>query len=95
MALVGLDQLTLGPFLPQAKTLVMAGKRRSDRYHLSTVALMAKLIPDSQMVTLDDGHLFLPTKRFRKSARLSRVFGTEKENKELVRSGCADVSTRC
>ena len=71
MAFVGWTSLPWLPFLPQP-TLVMAG---SDDPIVPLVngRIMAKLIPDSQMVTLDDGHLFLLTSA-QESARLITGF---------------------
>ena len=71
MAFVGWTSLPWLPFLPQP-TLVMAG---SDDPIVPLVngRIMAKLIPDSQMVTLDDGHLFLLTSA-QESARLITEF---------------------
>jgi len=71
MAFVGWTSLPWLPFLSQP-TLVMAG---SDDPIVPLVngRIMAKLIPDSQMVTLDDGHLFLLTSA-QESARLITEF---------------------
>ncbi len=66
-----LDQLTLVAFSSSANAYY-GGKRRSDRATLNG-CIMAKLIPDSQMVTLDDGHLFLLTSA-QQSARLITEF---------------------
>ena len=71
MAFVGWTSLPWLPFLVQP-TLVMAG---TDDPIVPVVngRIMAKLIPDSQMVTLDDGHLFLLTSA-RESARVITEF---------------------
>jgi poly(3-hydroxyalkanoate) depolymerase len=59
MAGVGWTSLPWLPFLSQP-TLVMAG-RDDPIVPLANGRILAKLIPDARLVTLDDGHLFLLT----------------------------------
>jgi poly(3-hydroxyoctanoate) depolymerase len=59
------------PFLTQP-TLVMAGND-DPIVPLVNGRIMAKLIPDSQLVAFDDGHLFLLTSA-RESARVITEF---------------------
>jgi pimeloyl-ACP methyl ester carboxylesterase len=71
MAAIGWTSLPWLPFLSQP-TLVMAGND-DPIVPLVNGRVMAKLIPDSQMVTLDDGHLFLLTSA-QESARVITEF---------------------
>ena len=64
---VGWTSLPWLPFLSQP-TLVMAGSD-DPIVPLANGRIMAKLIPDARLVTLDDGHLFLLTSA-QKSAQL-------------------------
>jgi len=68
---IGWTSLPWLPFLPQP-TLVMAG---SDDPIVPAVngRILAKLIPDARLVTIDDGHLFLLTSAS-KSARVISEF---------------------
>ena len=59
MAGVGWTSLPWLPFLSQP-TLIMAG-RDDPIVPLANGRILAKLIPDARLVTLDDGHLFLLT----------------------------------
>jgi poly(3-hydroxyalkanoate) depolymerase len=67
---IGWTSLPWLPFLSQP-TLVMAGND-DPIVPLANGRIMAKLIPDARLVTIDDGHLFLLT-----SARESAQFITE------------------
>ena len=71
LAGVGWTSLPWLPFLRQP-TLVMAGSDDPIVPHVNG-RIMAKLIPDSQMMTLDDGHLFLLTSA-QESARVITEF---------------------
>jgi poly(3-hydroxyalkanoate) depolymerase len=71
MAGVGWTSLPWLGFLRQP-TLVMAGKD-DPIVPLANGRIMAKLIPDARLVTLEDGHLFLLTSA-RESARLITEF---------------------
>jgi poly(3-hydroxyalkanoate) depolymerase len=68
---VGWTSLPWLPFLSQP-TLVMAGKD-DPIVPLANGRIMAKLIPDARLVTLEDGHLFLLTSA-RESAQLITEF---------------------
>jgi poly(3-hydroxyalkanoate) depolymerase len=59
LAGLGWSSLPWLPFLPQP-TLVMAGTD-DPLVPLMNGRILAKLIPDARLVTLDDGHLFLVT----------------------------------
>jgi poly(3-hydroxyalkanoate) depolymerase len=88
IAFVGWTSLPWLPFLPQP-TLVMAGND-DPIVPLVNGRILAKLIPDSQMVTLDDGHLFLLT-----SAQESARLITEFLGKNWSVTRFATVSTPC
>jgi pimeloyl-ACP methyl ester carboxylesterase len=68
---IGWTSLPWLPFLSQP-TLVMAGTD-DPIVPLANGRIMAKLIPDARLVTLDDGHLFLLTSAC-ESARLITEF---------------------
>jgi len=77
MAVFGWSSLPWLPFLQQP-TLVMAG---TDDPIVPVVngRILAKLIPDARLVTIDDGHLFLVTSAGSSARFVSEFLGTRLE----------------
>lgn len=69
IAVLGWSSLPWLPFLPQP-TLVMAGTD-DPLVPVANGRILARLIPDARLVTIDDGHLFLVTSAGRSAALVS------------------------
>ena len=74
MAVLGWTSLPWLPFLAQP-TLVMAGTD-DPIVPVANGLILAKLIPDARLVTIDDGHLFLVTSPGRSAAVISEFLLT-------------------
>ena len=75
MAGIGWTSLHWPPFLSQP-TLVMAGSD-DPIVPLANGRIMAKLIPDARLATLEDGHLFLLTSARESAERITEFLGDE------------------